>query len=136
MMKRQRLQQIKAQLRQGMDWSDPEENTQLLHALVDHGLEALTELEGGPSVVRQRAELADRERQVRLALADLLGVIETGRVQAVAESTAGSVRMVPHFDKARFVLEMVEQMLRAKGPAWHRQWDWYTPRIAEEFDPC
>ena len=42
-----------------------------MHSLVDHGLDALTELEGGARVIDQRAALMERESQVKLALEDL-----------------------------------------------------------------
>ena len=127
MMSRQKLQELKKTVRK-MDF---EPNLQTIHALIDHGLQALTELEGGPSVQAQRAELAERERQLGLAVADLrsvLMVVETDlrhRHEPDLLECAG---------RALFMTALMREMLRAKGPAWHRQWDWYTPRIAEEFD--
>jgi hypothetical protein len=89
-----------------------------MHALIDSNLEALDRLEGGTSTQERRAELAERERQVGLALRDLEVSIRTE-----GASTA----------KQLYILDMINDMLKATGPKWHREWSWYTPRIEEEF---
>jgi hypothetical protein len=82
--------------------------------LIDSHLEALDALDGG-------RDAQERERQVRLALADLQAVLYTDPFTPVDLS------------KAQFVTELVDEMLKAKGPKWSREWAWYRPRIGEEF---
>ena len=93
-------------------------------AVIDHGVQAYVEMEGGASAVERRRELAERERQVRLALADLREVLTLS--PRSPRPRVGDVR-------ARFILDLVDEMLKAKGPAWHREWSWYQPRVDEEF---
>jgi hypothetical protein len=114
MMSRQKLRELKKAARRktaGMELP-----IQTMHALIDSNLEALDALEGGKSTQEQRAELQERERQLMLALADI------------------RERIGPNGSRALYAVDAAMEMLRAKGPAWHRKWDWYTPRIAEEFD--
>src|SRR5271168_4884749 len=79
------------------------------HALVDHGLAALDEIAGGTSTIDQRADLAERERQVKLALADLREVI-TKIIAHEPVVVEGHLHVA--IRKARFTLDMVDQMLR------------------------
>jgi len=124
MMERQTLQMIKKQLKTGTPPSISQ-TMQLLHSLTDHGLEALDELEGGKTVQEHRAELQERERQIRLALKDLREILTL---------SPRSPRPRVDVQKALFTLDMVEQMLKATGTKWRREWAWYQPRIEEEFD--
>lgn len=112
MIGRDKLHQLKSAARK----PDFEPTTQLVHTLLDHGLEALDQMEGGKSTQELRTELVERERQVKLGLADLRAELER----------LGDA-------KALFTLAMVQQMFAAKGPAWLREWSYYTPRIDEEF---
>jgi hypothetical protein len=101
-------------------------------AVIDHGIAAY-EMEGGESALRRREErvegqlrgLAARERQVRLALADLRDVLTL---------SPRSPRPQVDVARAQLILDLVDEMLKAKGPAWHREWAWYQPRVDEEFD--
>jgi hypothetical protein len=93
-------------------------------AVIDHGVAAYVEMQGGASAVERRRELAERERQVRLALADL---------REVLRPSARSPRPRVDVDRAKLILDLVDEMLAAKGPAWKREWSWYQPRIDEEF---
>jgi hypothetical protein len=119
MMSRQTLQTLRNRVKAG----EPLDRDQTL-AVLDHGIAAYVEMEGGESALRRRAELAERERQVRLALADLREVLTPSRRAPR-----------PRVDdaRARFILDLVDEMLKAKGPAWKREWSFYQPRIDEEF---
>jgi hypothetical protein len=115
MISRDKLNQIKAQLRRdGHTYGH--KALQLLHTLVDHGIEAVDLLDGGVDAV-------ERERQIRLGLEDLYQALLHARLTAPSRQV----------DKAIYTLDMVRQMLKAKGADWKRGWDWYRPRIDEEF---
>lgn len=126
MMSRDKLRQVKSAARK-MDFHP---TTQLIHTLVDHGLEVLDELEGGRSTQELRAELKERERQVGLALDDLH---VWAREAYAATYRDGNLRTVDTVAKVRVGIELVKQMITAKGPKWRREWSWYTPRVSEEF---
>lgn len=106
-------------------------------ALIDANLQVLDELEGGASTVELRAALVERERQVRLGLADLFAAL--GRAQAavgkiIDSDDAAQDAALRELERARFIGELIGEMLDAKkAPAWHREWSWYAPRVAEEF---
>lgn len=131
MIGRDKLRYIKKLLREDR-YDVSAEASQVLHALVDSNLEVLDQLEGGKSTQEQRAELKERERQVRLALADLRSVLHRAHT-SVEVNWVNKDLVLADLAKGRFLLDMIEEMLKAKGPAWHREWNWYQPRIAEEF---
>ena len=113
MMSRDKLRQLKSAARRktaGMELS-----IETMHALIDHGLEALDAMEGGQSVQEQRAQLKERERQIMLALADVREAIGPGPSRAL------------------YTVDAIMTMLKAKGPKWTREWSHYRPRIEEEF---
>lgn len=119
MITREKLHYLKKLLREDR-YDVSAEASQVLHTLVDSNLEALTLLDGG-------MDAKERERQISLALADLRDEVE--RLSAIAQDS-----MHPEWGaRTLFTLDMVNQMVNAKGVAWRRKWDWYTPRIAEEF---
>lgn len=126
-MKRETLHRLRAEAKR----SGFEPSTQVLYALIDANLAVLDELEGGASVQEQRAALAERERQVRLALVDLREVLGRAGLAAKFERQEDAVDEI---SRATLVCELIVEMLRAKGAAWGREWSWYQPRIAEEFD--
>lgn len=96
-------------------------------AILDHGIQAYVEMQGGESAVLRRRELAERERQVSIALAQLREVV--GRL---AETATDS--MHPEWgQEALYTVDAILDMLQAKGPTWKREWSWYQPRIEEEF---
>lgn len=95
-------------------------------SLIDHGIQALVEMAGGQSVAEQRAAVVERERQVRLALDDLREALRPS-----ARSPRGGVDV----ERARLILDLIGEMLKAKGPLWHREWSFYQPRVDEEFEP-
>jgi hypothetical protein len=133
MMTRGKLHEIKSAARK----FDFEPSTQLVHSLVDHGLDALTELEGGPEVIEQRAALQERERQVGLALADLgvqLATIQENIPIDLEPAVVDGHPLMRDLDKARYTIDAIREMLKAKGPQWNREWAHYQPRIEEEFD--
>lgn len=129
MMSRQKLHEIKTGLRDGIVYP---ELAQLLHSLVDSNLEALDALEGGKTVQQHRGELQERERQIRLALKDLRAAITLN--DGHNHSSYDCSFDINRVGKAVFTLDMVEQMLKATGTKWRREWAWYQPRIEEEFD--
>lgn len=136
MMSRDKLRQIKSRLRQGIDWSDPNETSQLCHSLVDSNLEALGELEGGQSTQEQRADLAERERQVKLALVDVrvqVGEILDNVPADLRPAVVEGQELVIDLQKLLYTVDLIEEMLKAKGPKWKNEWQWYAPRIEEEF---
>jgi hypothetical protein len=102
-------------------------------ALCDHAVAALVEIEGGAAVMDKRAELKERERQVGLALASLREVIGEGEQFCHRNSTTGCAQAIEHFAKARYTVDVIFDMLKAKGPTWKREWAWYAPRVTEEF---
>jgi hypothetical protein len=95
-------------------------------AVLDHGVQAYVEMEGGASAVEKRRELAERERQVGIALAQLREELGPNRC-----SPTGRVDI----ERARYTLDAIMEMLKAKGPAWRREWSWYAPAVEEEFGP-
>jgi hypothetical protein len=118
MMSRDKLLTLRKRVKAG----DALDRDQTL-AVIDHGVAAYVEMQGGASAVERRRELAERERQVRLALADLREVLRP--------------RLMRHqvdLDRARLIVDLIDEMLAAKGPAWKREWSWYQPRIDEEFE--
>jgi hypothetical protein len=121
LMRRDTLQSLKRNMHK-MDFRPQD---QQFHALVDHGLAALDALEGGRDTIERKSELKERERQVSLALADLKAELENVGTMPTEER--------PDVEKALYMLDLVDQMLRAKGTRWHREWAWYQPRIEEEF---
>ncbi len=55
---------------------------------------------------------------MKLALADL-----TATVEKLAETATDSTH--PEYgQKALYTLDLIQQMLKAKGPAWTREWEW------------
>ena len=104
-------------------------------AVIDHGLGALTEMAGGQSVLDRQNLLKVREQQVHLALVDLRKLLATTKARvANAMPRDGMKEVDPGLTRAIFTLDMIKEMIKAKGPAWYREWSFYTPRIAEEFD--
>ena len=101
-----------------------------IRMLCDGALELLDLVEGGPGVQQQRAELAERERQVGLALTDLQNWADEAWVLANREGNPFVMRGAA---KVRYGIDLVRTMLKAKGPKWKREWSWYLPRIEEEF---
>lgn len=135
-MGRDKLRQLKSRLRQGCDWSDPNETSQLMHSLIDSHLEVLDQLEGGQSTQEQRADLKERERQVKLALTDLRIMVCEIQDNVPGDLVPAVVEGEPllhDLSKAVFTIDLIDEMLRAKGPKWKNEWQWYAPRIEEEF---
>jgi len=135
-MERQTLQTIKKQLKTGTPPSISQ-TMQLLHSLTDSNLEALNQLEGGDWAVKKRVELIQREVQIRLALADLRVQIATIQDNIPADVEPAVVEGQPLIDdlgKVIFTMDMIDLMLKAKGPQWNREWKYYQPRIEEEFE--
>jgi hypothetical protein len=123
MMSRDKLLQLKKAARRktaGMELP-----IQTMHALIDSNLEVLNQLEGGKSTQELRAELTWREQQIREGL-DYLRTVATPHPDDYWQSIDPV--------KANFTIDMLCEMLRAKGPKWHRDWKAYRLRIAEEFD--
>jgi hypothetical protein len=130
---REKLQGLKRQARE----AGFVPSVQVVHMLVDHGLAVLDELEGGKSTVEQRAALKERERQLGLGLTDLRVLISEIVCAVPVDVYPAVVEGQPLVDdlaRAVFTVDMMSEMLKARGPAWHREWSWYQPRIAEEFD--
>lgn len=111
-----------------MDYRPTAETVRML---CDGALELLDELEGGPGVQALREEQRERERQVALALEDLN---VWAREAYEATYSDGNLQTIDKVAKVRVGIELVREMLKAKGPKWRREWSWYTPRIEEEFD--
>lgn len=124
--KRETLNVLKANVRH----KDFGEGEQVIYTLIDACLQLLDTVEGGPDIQAQRAALADRDRQVRLALKDIQDTL----AKAWPPGTfSGPPQTVTAVLKAKFTVDLAIEMVKAKGPAWTRAWDWYTPRIEEEF---
>ena len=113
LMQRQTLARL-AKVARKMDYHP---SRQEVITLVDHGLAALDEIDGGKSTIELRAELKERERQVKLALLDLGEALQTER----------------NLEKGIYIAHLIMQMLNAKGTKWHNEWSWYQPRVEEEF---
>lgn len=92
-------------------------------AVIDHGIAAYVEMEGGASAVERRRELAERERQLMLALADARAAVPMQLDRALTREE----------QKVAYILDAAIDMLKAKGPAWKREWAWYAPSVDEEF---
>lgn len=107
---------------------------EVVHTLIDSNLQLLDLLDGG-------MDAKERERQIGLALVDLQGALELVKLchdrqrsplrPDVVLPSVGADRALA---RAKYTLDLIAQMVKAKGPAWQRKWDWYQPRIAEEFD--
>lgn len=120
MISRAKLLKIKKILKEDhYDITDP---TAVMHSLVDHGLECLDKIDGGAEQRDWAAERAVSDKQVRLALADIKAVLRP----------ADSSDMGLSADRALYILDCIDQMLKAKL-AWAREWSYYQPRIDEEF---
>jgi hypothetical protein len=91
-------------------------------AIIDHGVASWVEMEGGASAVLRRRELAERERQIALALSDV-------RAELTDTALGGDAH------KALYMVDCAIKMLSAKGPTWKREWSWYKPSVDEEFGP-
>jgi hypothetical protein len=104
-----------------------------MHALIDSNLEALDQLEGGKTTQERRAELTERERQVGLALKDLREILTSQSLTDIGGADWMCREAEQAAKKAVYILDMINDMLKATGPKWHREWSWYTPRIEEEF---
>jgi hypothetical protein len=108
-----------------------------MHALLDSNLEALDQLEGGKTTQELRAELTERERQVGLALKDLRTELSEAERLAIHDlpsfCKADEDEGVRAIHKSLHTVDMINEMLKATGPKWQREWSWYTPRIEEEF---
>ena len=111
-------------------------STDTIRMLCDGALELLDALEGGPSIQARRAELTERERQVKLALTDLnvlLAEIQVAIPPDIEPAVVEAEPLLRDLSKARLMADLIIEMVKAKGPKWHREWSWYTPRIEEEF---
>lgn len=133
MITRETLHHIKKILKEDR-YDASAEARQVLHTLVDSNLETLTLLDGG-------MDAKERERQISLALADLRDALDLVKLchdrqrsplrQDVICSSVGADQALA---RAVYTLDLVDQMVKAKGVAWSRKWDWYQPRIVEEFE--
>lgn len=115
---------------------DYEPSRDTIRMLCDGALELLDALEGGPDTQAQRAVLAERERQVKLAVADLQALlveIQENVPPDVEPAVVEGGPLLRDLAKARFTADLIVEMLKAKGPKWQNEWSWYTPRIEEEF---
>jgi hypothetical protein len=92
---------------------------QAMQALIDSNLKAWDELEGGKSTQELRAELVWREQQLQLGLKDLRDALSRPGISVT---------------RARLTVDMLHELVKAKGPRWFRDWKSYQERIAEEFD--
>jgi hypothetical protein len=92
---------------------------EMLNALIDNGLQAL-------KIDRSR-DLEWRENEIRKGL-DYLRLVVTPDPDDYWQSIDAP--------KASFVIDMFDEMLKAKPntPRWFTDWDAYRKRIAEEFD--
>lgn len=132
MITRETLHHIKKILKEDR-YDASAEARQVLHTLVESNLEVLTLLDGG-------MDAKERERQISLALEDLRDALDLVRLchdrqrnPLRPDVVLPSVMADQALAKAVFTLDMINQMVKAKGVAWSRKWEWYTPRIAEEF---
>lgn len=121
MISREKLHWLKKQAKDPITLGLTPAQRQIVYSLVDSNLEALDLLDGG-------MDAKERERQISLALADVRATLD-----GVEDAGTTPLDCWNRIAKARFVLDMVEQLVKAKGTAWMRKWDWYQPRIAEEF---
>lgn len=130
-MSREKLLTLRKRVKDG----EPLSRDQAL-AVLDHGIMAYVEQAGGALIEAKRAELKERERQVGLALGDLWLLVEAvaADVARIGESDDAQAAALESLGRAKLNIELTHQMLRAKGPAWNREWSYYTPRIEEEFD--
>jgi hypothetical protein len=127
MMGRQRLLELKKAARRKT--SGMELGIQEMHALIDHGLECLDKIDGGQTA-------AERDKQLGLALADLRGVLHEILDNVPVDlkpAVADAEPLLRDIQKGVYTLDCIEEMLKAKGPQWKRQWADYVPRIEEEF---
>lgn len=107
-------------------------------AVIDHGIQALVEIAGGQSILDKRNELKTREAEVAKALVDLRVQIAEIQVNIPVDVEPAVVEgqvLVDDLSKAIYTVDAITEMLKAKGPAWKREWSWYRPRIEEEFSP-
>jgi hypothetical protein len=104
-------------------------------AIIDHGVASWVEMLGGESAVARRAELAERERQIKLALTDLRTELETFNASLVELVGTALVEGGYSVEKPLYILDCIIKMLSAKGPTWKREWAWYRPSVDEEFSP-
>jgi hypothetical protein len=121
-MNRDTLLRTKRDLRRGVPLS-PEQ----AHAILDEALAA------SKDYTEERAALKERERQLGIALAQLREVIGEGEQFCHRNSTTGCAQAVEHFAKARYTVDAILDMLKAKGPKWMCEWNWYRGRVEEEF---
>lgn len=89
-----------------------------LHTLVAECRSMSVELRGGDAMIRREAELRWRELEVSRGLAYLHGLLSTGD----GDKTP-----------ATLTVELLQQMLSAKGARFNRDWSSYQARLFEEF---
>jgi hypothetical protein len=92
---------------------------QTVNMLCDGLLEALDAIDGGQGQRDWEQERREVEKQTQLALADLRATLH------IPMDTLS-------VNKAAYTLACIDEMLSAKLRN-RRKWDWYQPRIEEEF---
>jgi hypothetical protein len=131
-MDRAKVQEVKRVARK-MDYHP---TTQTIHALADTCLELMDKVDGGVDQKAIERGYQERERQLKLALVDIRVEVATIQENIPGDLEPAVVEGEPllrDLSKVTYMLDLAQQMLRAKGPTWTREWAYYTPRIAEEF---
>lgn len=120
-MTRQKLYEIKSAAKKAPFTPTP----QMIHSLVDSHLEAYDKIDGGHGFQLDQHKV---RHEVREAFKDLRPAVEQ-----LAHTATDS--MHPEYGPyAVYIVDLIEEMLSEKRrPEFHQVWDYYRPRIDEEF---
>lgn len=101
-------------------------DSRTVHMLIQAALELMDVVDGGNSHVRF-------ERELHLGLDSLRQALQEGETHCHTQPTTGSASALVHFQKARYTVAVLDQMIRTK-PDRRKPWAHYQEMVNEEFE--
>jgi hypothetical protein len=102
---------------------------QTVHMLIDHGLEALTLIDGGTTLANRNREVEAGLSELRLVLHEILDNVPTDLEPAVVDGGA----LAADISKAVYIADLVAGMLTTDYRRYST-WADIRPQVEEEFE--
>jgi hypothetical protein len=103
---------------------------EVVRMLCDGALELLDQVDGGQDQRNWEQERYELDKQVQLALFDMRTTLLAGDVDDPTSDI--KLRAAIAIQKALYLTECIQEMVHSKLRN-RRKWEWYRPRIEEEF---